>query len=279
MFSLLKKGLDAAQELSNTISGIDTSDRFDPYTSDDPIAKKVSWFSNSSENKTNTTTFTSRDNSTNDSSGGDKILVEVDESRLEYKASNISKIIGAIFITIGVIFMLLSINAYLTHQAFKNILGLSIFGIILMAVGYLIIHSASETILFDKDSGLFTKGRKESKLKFIDDPIIEFGLEKIHALQIISHVDIENKENDNNNILDNIPKIVHIYEINIITKKANRIYLTSRREDYEQIIYEANTIAEFLDVPVWNFANMTFSKKMHKDEYDREIERERGKRS
>jgi hypothetical protein len=235
--SVARQALSSANEISNQFAHIDTSDRFNPNTSNDNIAQNINWGSIDL-----------------DTSGQD--LIERSDSLIEYKQSNMMRLFSFMFMAVGIVMILMPIYELILNQSKNYEPMLFIIGAIFILAGYLIQYSSSKEISFNKNSGLFTKGIK-SKIKFIEEPYEEHKLEDIYAIQIV-HNDIEEKKERNNNdndFFDSTISIVRYYQLNIILKSTKRINISSSPK-YHSIMTEARIISRFIDKPIWNFADM-----------------------
>ncbi len=234
--SIGQQVLAKANKIADRFANIDTSDRFNPDKSDDIIAKKISW------------------NSINADASGQR-LVEVGDSKIAYKQTKTSKIAAFVFMGIGIATMLLPVYKFVLNNFTHYNFGMSIFGFIFFLVGYLILYTSSQEVSFDKDTGLFIKGKK-SNIKFIEEPYESHNLDKIHALQIVHKDEIENNQrSDDDNFFDSHSKVVRYYQLNVILKSAKRINISSA-SSYNLIMTEARVISDFLNKPIWNFADM-----------------------
>lgn len=203
MFSLkevaetLESGISTVNQvengISNHFSGIDTSDRFDPKASDDPIAEKTYW-SSCSRDRRNSSAYT----------------LGKGDNKLIYKASASANILSYSIIIAGVIAFVASIFQFIEHSNGLIFFGIGIFFI---AIGYILRNATSDPILFDKNSGVVSKGVQ-----------MNFPLQQIHAMQIVS-IDIEDDydDDDDRDLLDFRSRSTRFYELNIVRTNAHRI--------------------------------------------------------
>ena len=170
-------------------------------------------------------------------------LIGLGGQRIEFKGT----VGGIIF---GVIFFLAGVGAIVGFSVFMStsdnmefeipMLIPYIFGTIFTLVGWFMYRSMTAPIVFDKTLGHFWKGRKGPREVFnIDSIKIHAELDQIHAIQVLSEYCHTDKSH------------YYSYELNLILKDSSRINvidhgnLTKLRED-------ANTVAEFLGVPIWD---------------------------
>lgn len=248
MFSF-KEGVEALQsgistinnthnKISNKFSGIDTSDRFDPKTSDDKIAKKTYWSSCSSDRR-----------------HSPAYNLVVGDNRLEYKTSASAYILSYGLMFAGAMAFVISIFQFIyQNYGFSSWLPFFGTGIFFMLIGYMLSRSTSESMVFDKSSQLFSKGSGRN-----------FGLNKLYAVQLVS-IDISNEHNDSDrDFLDFRSNSTRFYELNIVLKNSKRINLTSHTS-YSRTMKDAKIISEFLEIPIWNFADMVVDLKDYQAE-------------
>ncbi|MEO1212730.1 MAG: hypothetical protein AAFY45_04390 [Bacteroidota bacterium] len=113
-------------------------------------------------------------------------------------------------------------------------------GLLFAAIGAYLYYNGTQPIVFDKKQGFFYKGRKntdknseKAKVKYM------VRLEDIYALQLLSeYISSEGKE-------------TYSYEINLVLKDATRVNVIDHGK-LSTIRQDASTLADFLDVPVWD---------------------------
>ena len=170
-------------------------------------------------------------------------LVYFGGQRVEFKGSVGGIIFGLIFLLAGVgaivgfsIFMSTSENLEFEMPMIIPY----IFGTIFMLVGFFIYRFMTAPIVFDKDQGFFWKGRKNPREVFnIDSIKVHAELEQIHAIQILSEYCHTDKSH------------YYSYELNLILKDSSRINVIDHG-NLNKLREDANILAEFLGVPVWD---------------------------
>jgi len=166
-------------------------------------------------------------------------LHQPNPSRIEVKKSNGGKLFSAIFIFMGCF-----VPGIIAYQMFKDegfgwaILGMMAFGSIFVAVGVAMLFYPKPRI-FDKQLGWFWSGSKglmsEQELSLLKKSA---RIADIAAIQIVS----ERLSGKNSSYTS--------WEINIISHDAQRLNVMDHgnRKSIEE---DAEKLAEFLDVPVW----------------------------
>jgi hypothetical protein len=173
-----------------------------------------------------------------------RILKQVNSNRAEFQAS-----IGAIlfylffFIAGMVMLLIVLVNAILSSREFSWDIGMIVplsVGLVFTIVGGCLFHFGTIPIVFDKTTGHFWKGRKR-----IDQMYGRAGfthvatLEEIYAIQLISE-----HCGDSDGSYDS-------YELNLVLKNGKRINVIDHG-DQKNLREDANTLAAFLEKPVWD---------------------------
>ncbi len=96
-------------------------------------------------------------------------------------------------------------------------------------VGYYLLKRALRKTTFDKVNNNFKKGYE-----------ILCSLDEIHAIQLIKEF-IESEDSS-----------YYSYELNLVLKDASRINVLDQGGKPSLIISEAEKLADFLDLPIWN---------------------------
>ena len=191
----------------------------------DPLALTIEW----SPNRSGGTNFRTHK------------LVEVDFSRVEFKAAIGAILFYALFFFIGLgMGIAFSIeNKIIEEFSFESILPV-LFSLIFLLAGGLMFWFGTTPIIFDKQVGYFWKGRKSPQ----DAP--EPGsiktvtlLEDIHALQLLSEYVRGNKSS------------YYSYEINLVLKDGKRITVIDHG-NLKRIREDAQKLSQFLGKPVWD---------------------------
>ncbi|VAW25706.1 hypothetical protein MNBD_BACTEROID06-1726, partial [hydrothermal vent metagenome] len=155
--------------------------------------------------------------------------------RMEYKPSIGSIVFGFIFLLVG-----LGVSGFFFSNDVS--LFLLLFGFAFAAVGFFIIKSALNPIVFDKTVGFFWKGRKTpSMVADISELKVATKLDDIYGIQVIKeYIRSSNKGKDTS---------YYSYEINLILNSGERLNVV----DYgnaNAILKDASRISKFLNTPV-----------------------------
>lgn len=95
-------------------------------------------------------------------------------------------------------------------------------------------------IVFDKQDGLFWKGRKPDSVMLTQEATAKYArLEVVHALQIIAEY-LTSKNGG-----------YYSYELNLVLKDGNRINVVDHG-NRKRLAEDAQVLADFLGVPVWD---------------------------
>lgn len=196
---------------------------FDPSVFDDPIAKKAHW----TRLKRNNTNFKSRN------------LKEVSPGRLEYKSSMPALLFSLVFMVIGAGIPLWYVLFYHDSSAdIQTILFPFIFGIIFFGVGFYFFNSKRKPIVIDKTAGLFWIGKNDPSTWMENDSAVR--LSDIHAVQLLSEFVRGEKRS------------YYVYETNFVLKDGGRVNVVSQGGPRNSSMAEAQKLANFLDVPIWD---------------------------
>ncbi len=197
----------------------------DPSYFNDPLAMETAW-SPAAGGGTNFKTHN---------------LIKIDDDRLEYKTAAGAKVFYGVFLFTGLLFPIIFGAFAIGDQD----LGVSMMlmplgmGLIFAGVGGGLWYRSSRPIVFDKISGDFWKGRKTPNEVYNKQELKYYTpLDEIHALQIISeYVGGKTK--------------YYSYELNVVLKNAERINVVDHGK-YQVLAEDAERIAAFLKVPVWD---------------------------
>lgn len=198
---------------------------FDPATLNDPIALKTDWFPLIK--------------------GGHRVStykLEETEKRIEISPINSYK--KHLYILIGFTsafyFLLFKADAESSKNLTSGIVILFITFLIFLGIILYKSYRISQTIVFDKEKGLFYKSKK-NLLNYIGAYNTSYGfkLEDIYALQIIPE---EIGEDENRYVS---------YELNLILKNTRRKNIIDTN-NLSVILEDAKLIAEFLNIPLWD---------------------------
>ena len=182
---------------------------------------------------------------------GSHKLKQVAPNRLEFKSAMGAKlfcilfmIAGAFLLYHGITSLTVPLAQVLETNDWLPIAG----GLMLFLIGSSFLGSLTKPIVFDKEKGMFWKGKKtpqshSSGNKKKDDSA---PLRDIHALQIIS----ESVTSSNNN------KSFKSVELNLVFKDSSRMNVIDHGNT-GKIQEDAQKLSEFLGVPVWDASTIS----------------------
>ena len=200
----------------------------DPKNYNDSIAIKISW-APAKKGGSNIKTH---------------ILVGVDASRIEFKASKSAKAIPVLLVIAGIGLPTFIAARPLINGTFSLTLMTVppiLVGFLLLIIAGIIWYFYTSPIVFDKSKGYFWKGRnvptEENKKRTLKEYT---HLEDIHALQLISETCWRNED-----------RSYRSHELNLVLKDGTRINVVDH--GVEGDIREcARRLSQFLEVPVWD---------------------------
>ena len=214
-------------KLIKKVVGHTAEEKVDPWSFNDPVAVKTEW-TPLSPSGANFRTHK---------------LVMVDSNRLEFRSTIGMKLFSLIFFIVGV-----AMVVYFFHEFFpfkhpdfgiKDSLPLLI-GALFGGVGGYLIYESIRPCVFDKNKGYFWKGNISIDENNSNQKNKNFcKLDDIYALQTISELCKGNKSS------------YYSYELNVVLSDGQRLNIEDHGND-SWIKRDANKLAEFLNVPVWN---------------------------
>ena len=168
-------------------------------------------------------------------------LVEIDFSRVEFKAATAAKLFYSFFFGMG---LFVGIGFAFQNNIVENFsvqtIAPILFSLIFVLVGGLLYYFGTAPIVFDKGVGYFWKGRKSPQ----DSP--EAGtikklalLEDIHAIQLLSEYVRGSKSS------------YYSYELNLVLNDGKRITVIDHG-NLKRLREDAQKLALFLGKPVWD---------------------------
>lgn len=189
---------------------------FDPSYFNDPIALQTGWNSNSSY----------------DSEIRVNQLIKVNANRLEFQSTFNSKLPFFIFLSCGIIF----IFVYFFLSEALSFMGVFI-PLLFIITSCILLYLLNIPVVFDKQKGLFWKGRHRlSSYGIINKPRKYFlNLEEIYALQLICRGGYDETG----------------YELNLALKNGNRINVASSG-DKNKLREDTRVLSVFLTKPIWD---------------------------
>jgi hypothetical protein len=199
----------------------------DPSRFDDPLALQTSW----KPAKGGGTNFRTHR------------LVVVSTQRLEFRSSLGGKLFCLVFLLTG-------LGILIGFPAYRIIHGTSLlnfetaflvmFGLVFSTVGGLMLYFFTMPSVFDKRWEYFCKGRKNPEMVYDKRRLKHYAkLDDIHALQLISEYCRGDKSS------------YYSYELNLVLEDGSRINVVDHG-DKKKLQADANTLADFLTVPVWD---------------------------
>lgn len=193
------------------------SEPVDPARFDDPVAFKTDW----EPLNTIGDSFRSRK------------LISVSPDRMVFKRALKTVAMFAVFPLAGILILFYAFSG--NFSAFALFLGL---GFTLLG-GYLIYFQMAP-IVFDKSSGIFSKGRNKSgKAPDIENPKNIMDLENIHALQLLRKPVYGGKRQ------------YYSYDLNLILKNGKRIFVLSHA-DKNAMKEDVSVLSGFIGKPLWD---------------------------
>lgn len=163
-------------------------------------------------------------------------LLTLNQDKLLLKSSGQIKAFFMVFVLVGLNSMIFSLLSYLKREGFVapsgNLLQMaeSLFssGLIFVIVGLLLASKfGSLNTLFDKETGVLSNNNDSAPLT------------EVHALQIIEETTGGSQGG-----------VFKSYELNVVQKNGERIHLMDHG-NYSAINTDAERLAEFLSVPIW----------------------------
>jgi len=203
-------------------------DSIDPIRFDDPVAMLTDW----GPLKGGGTNFRTH------------ALVEVDPEKVAFRATWGAKSLFLVFLFVGVMALVWAGTLWWQFIVDSVPLGgpmfVSVFGSAFTLVGAWLYRSGTTPIVFDKRTGFFWKGRVSPEETFNSANLKDATrLESIHAIQLLSEYCRSDKSS------------YYSYELNLILKEGERLNVIDHG-NLRSIQKDANTLAEFLDIPVWD---------------------------
>ena len=162
-----------------------------------------------------------------------------------FKATLSIHLFTGIFIVMGAIAIVAPIVGMINSGKFKVDLLIPVaIGTVFCSVGIFMNRTFTAPVTFDLDSGYFWKGRKNPSTTFdIESSIKEYALIRdIHALQIISEYCSGGKNSS-----------YYSYELNLVLKDGTRKNVVDHGS-IEKLREDAEKLADFLNVPIWDIA-------------------------
>jgi hypothetical protein len=168
-------------------------------------------------------------------------LVEIDFSRVEFKAATAAKLFYSFFCGMGLFVGIgFSLQNNIVEDFSVQTIAPALFSLIFVVVGGLLYYFGTAPIVFDKGVGYFWKGRKSPQ----DSP--EAGsikklalLEDIHAIQLLAEFVRTGKS------------AYYSYELNLVLNDGKRLTVIDHG-NLKRLREDAQKLALFLGKPVWD---------------------------
>jgi hypothetical protein len=194
-----------------------------PHLTDDPLAVRTSW----DPLARGGTNFKTRD------------LVAVGTDRVEFPATWGMRIFAAVFAGLGLVVIAVGIGVS-EEAGVGTTLAIFGFGVVFTAIAIAVWRSGTAPIVFDRKEGAFWRGRAPPAGAGPDAVRTDCApLTDIRALQIIEER------------LSAKGGSFRSYELNLVLCDARRVNVLDHG-DYAALRRDADTIAAFLDCPVWD---------------------------
>jgi len=170
----------------------------------------------------------------------------------EFSASMQVMLFAAIFFIAGV-----AVPAYFGLSFFRNNSNMLMFlpvlplaGLFWVIVGIFILRKYAKPIVFDRQSGLYLKGRRKLPLHSADmgKTTDMAKLSDIHAIQILQEYC---QDRTNSRSSSNESRPFYSYELNLILKDGSRLNVIDH-SGKDRLVQDAEQLANFLSIPVWN---------------------------
>ena len=204
----------------------ESSPGVDPSEFEDPVAETTEW----TPAKGGGANFATRR------------LARAHPDRLEFRATLGARVFYLIFLLVG-LGISIGVPVGWAHSESAGLASLLIpmaIGLVFAVAGGLMYYFGTKPIRFDKSSGYYWRGRRDPSLPLAGaSPKDSVRIEEIHALQILS----EYCSGDDSSF--------YSYELNLVLKDGRRMNVIDHGK-YSRLREDAETLADFLDVPIWD---------------------------
>lgn len=196
---------------------------FNPEVFGDPLASKIEW--------------------TPLVSGGSSFqthrLTRTTQGRVEFAATLGAKLFASLFLAVGLFLLALLLSGVGPQENLPTWI-LFFIGVVFSVVGGFTFYIFTKPIVFDQMRGYFWKGRKTPERGFYGESIKDcVALHRIHAIQLLKERCSSSKNT------------YYSYELNLVLDDGQRLSVVDHG-NAEKLIQDAELLAEFLSVPVWN---------------------------
>lgn len=217
--------------MKGLVTGVYNPVTVDPMKFNDPLAFKVSWMS----------LITAK------SGGPSNKLTESRPGVLEYKPSFTGKLMGGIFVLIGLAVLALSVFGKVSTEG--SIWPLRGIAVIFAGVGAIVFLQASKPVVFDKNQGRFYRGKKHAQDTENSRNSVRF--EDIHALQLLSKLVTVRVKSGGGEHSYSHNRLVQEFELNLVDQSGERVNITSYINS-AAARQDAQRIGDLINVPVWD---------------------------
>ncbi|HEY6951708.1 MAG TPA: hypothetical protein VI758_04835 [Bacteroidota bacterium] len=168
-------------------------------------------------------------------------LVEVDFSRVEFKASMSARIFYSIFMIVGIgVVAVFSVSRERFDTFSVETIMPLLFGALFAVIGGLLLRFGTIPIIFDKQVGYFWKGRKSPQELYDGRSQKKVApLADIHALQLVSEYVRSGRSS------------FYSYELNLVLNDGRRLTVIDHG-NLVRLREDAKKLSEFLGKPVWD---------------------------
>ena len=180
-------------------------------------------------------------------------LVEINPELLMYKPSVAGIIFGSLFILVGgvVLFFYILIEQGNSNIIFptasaglENPIILTLVALVFSAFGIVMIFSSTSPVAFDKQAGIFYKGRRQRRFQDAEHSKNALRFSDIHAIQLLTYL----KSSSNNK---GPTRFYLVYEMNLVQHNGERTHVNTYSKP-DRARSDAAKIGSFVHAPVWD---------------------------
>ena len=206
------------------------TDEFDPSGIADPIARQTEW--TSMEGGSNFCTHR---------------LIKTGVNRLEFRPTREGQQFFRIFILIGSVPLLALFVGLVTGTVTGVVtpVALAVLGCVFTGVGAYSRYRSLTPIVFDRNLGLYWKGRDPVRRAIPSQPAVRFN--DIHALQLVS---LYHPSDRGMRGRKGSPSYFS-YELIVVLNDAARVSVV-HHGGRKELLEDVTTLSQFLDRPLWN---------------------------
>lgn len=187
-------------------------------------------------------------------------LVQAGPDRLVYKPSIGSRIMGVVMVLVGALSIYLYFQARsgqggaTSTQSSGDPIFIALFGLVFVAVGVLLILLANSPVVFDKQLGLFYRGRKQQKNPDAASRKNALRFSEVHAVQLLTRLERINNTGSGDRMNSSnrtYPRYFKVHDLNLVRHDGERLYVTTYSKA-ECARTDAAMIGALINVPVWD---------------------------